>query len=695
MILLRKLPSLFLFIGSLFFHAFLQAQPIDDGSGLLKRLSHEAIEQQVQSTLIQQITITNVISNKKPYKVSVSPGRAGGFLQSDAVHATPARRFAKTQARRAPVARGASTTNLREQGVDEADYVKTDGRYLFAIDKTQGAGLRIYDTQFQGRKLKQISNMGFNKRLNLKGLYLLPAQQKLVLIGNTYQNLVNRKKGGYTTTLIYIDIRNKIKPRIIRQVYLEGSSRSSRRIGNQLYLVMNSYSFHLPSTNKHIQSNKPITQQQYEQEKQRLVNNIKAWRINKQLPHYSERGKPGTHSLINSGNFYLNMDEIQSYSVASIVTIDLTAPNFKYNGIAYFGSPNTIYASQKALYLTSNFYNGNYGGKPKYKVDINRYPRNHQKTLIHKFSYKNNGFDYRGSGIVLGNLGWNQTSTFQLDEDKRGNLRVVSYNWNSNTKNNKSNDPATRSPVILTALAEQSGNKQLVTLSRLPNRHYPESLGKKNEQLYGARLFDDYAYFVTFRRTDPLYVIDMRNPRSMKVSGKLLIPGFSDYLHPIENGLLLGVGKEADKQGRTNGVKLSLFDIRNPHHPQEVSKLVIGNRGSNTPVANDHHAITTLKVGKSSITRVVLPVSGILDTKGEHTPYGNSLQRFEVDSKARKIKHLGGIKPSKGSRNWYWNYDDRSIIIGNRVFYYHNGKFQEAPWYNKQIQKKKVAVKKP
>ncbi|HIP94278.1 MAG TPA: hypothetical protein EYH20_02940, partial [Leucothrix sp.] len=67
MILLRKLPSLFLFIGSLSFHAFLQAQPIDDGSGLLKRLSHEAIEQQVQSTLIQQITITNIISNKEPY----------------------------------------------------------------------------------------------------------------------------------------------------------------------------------------------------------------------------------------------------------------------------------------------------------------------------------------------------------------------------------------------------------------------------------------------------------------------------------------------------------------------------------------------------------------------------------------------------------------------------------------------------
>jgi len=682
-----KIKQFLLLVGFLSFSSLTQAQPIDDGSGLLKRLTHEAIEKKVQDTLIRKITITNRISNKQAYKVTVSPGRAGGFSQSGRRYAAAPRRMARrAPARRSVqryVARGASSTNVREQGVDEADLVKTDGRYLYAIDKSQGAGLRIYDTQYQGRKLKQLASMGFNKRLYLKGLYLLASQQKLVLFGDSYQNLVNRKRPGSTTILIYIDIRNKAQPRIIRQVYLEGSSRNSRRIGNKLYLVMNSYTFQLPPTNKYIETNKPLTQHQYELEKQRLINTIKKWRINKQLPHYVERGKPGSRSLVNSGNFYLNMDEIRSYSVTTIVTVDLSANHFKYEGIAYFGSPDSIYASQKALYLTSSFYNGNYGGKPKYKVDLNRYPQQSQKTLIHKFAYKNNSFDYRGSGIILGNLSWNRTSTFQLDEDKRGNLRVVSYNWRSGAKNNKSNDPATRSPVILTALAEQPGKKQLVTLSRLPNRYYPQALGKKNERLYGARLFDDYAYFVTFRQTDPMYVIDMRNPRSMKVAGKLFIPGFSDYLHPIENGLLLGIGKDADKRGRVKGVKLSLFDIRNPSRPREVSKLVVGDNTSHTPIGDDYHALTTLHVGKTSITRVVLPISGIegLDSKKRYT-YESALQRFEVDSKARKIKHLGPVKTFNG-KGWYWNYEDRSIIIGDRVFHYHNGKFQEAPWFNK------------
>ncbi len=684
-IIIKPLFS-FLLLGLVFYFSPLQAQPIDDGSGLLKRLSHQEIEKLVQDTLIRKITITNVISNKGPYKVTVSAGQAGGFAQSRN-YAPVARRGGVQRsvvARRAPVARGASSTNVREQGVDEADLVKTDGRYLFAIDKSQGAGLRIYDTQFQGRKLKQVSSMGFNKRLHLKGLYLLAAQQKLVLVGDTYQNLVNPRRHGSTTTLIYIDIHNKTQPRIIRQVNLEGASRDTRRIANRLYLVMNTYSFQLPSTNKYIDTNKPLSQQQYELEKKRLVNRIRKWRVNDQLPHYSERGKPGTHSLVNSGNFYLNMDEIQSYSLTSIVTVDLSAPNFKYDGIAYFGSPETIYASQKALYLSSFFYNSYSNGKPKYKIDTNRYPIHDTKTLIHKFAYKNNGLDYRGSGIVLGSFGWKNTSTFQLDEDKRGNLRVVTYNWNSKNKNNKSNDPATRSPVILTALAEQPGKKQLVTLSRLPNRYYPKVLGKKNEQLYGARLFDDYAYFVTFRQTDPLYVIDMRNPRAMKVAGKLVIPGFSDYMHPLENGLLLGIGKDANKNGSINGVKLSLFDIRKPDRPREVNKLVIGDSSSDTPIAYDYHALTTLKVGKSGITRVLLPVSGVMDTNdNKNQSYGNELQRFEVNSKARKIKHLGPVRSPTTGRGWYWNYNDRSIIIGDRVFHYHNGKFQEAPWYDR------------
>jgi len=674
----------FVFATLFFVLSFLntvQAQPIGDPQGFLKRVNHRAAELAIQKALIDQITITNIIKNQSKYQVRDSGGYPVDSVRGDMVMAAPAP---------APMARSASgymakasSTNLREQGVDEADLVKTDGRYLYALNnKVKNKVLRIYDTQYQGRQLHLVSQIQFNANDYMKGIYLLAPQKKLVVITENYRQAVRKKERswGNTTLLYFIDIQDKSHPVVTRKVALEGASRSSRRIGNILYLVMNSHTFRLPSTYKTIESSRPISLPQYNQEKQRLINNIKAWRIQPQLPHYQIHGKPEVRPLVSSGNFYLNVEDVRSYALTTVIGIDLSTPRFSFTGLAYFGSPDSVYASTKALYLTRSLYDN----RNQYRLDINRFPPRSNKTLIHKFAYQGHGFDYRGSGVILGNLKWNEMSTFQLDEDQKGNLRVVSYNWNTGDKQNKSNDPATRSPVILTALAEQPGRKQLVTLSRLPNRYFPQPLGKKNEQLYGARLFDDYAYLVTFRRTDPLYVIDMRNPRAMKVTGKLIIPGFSDYLHPIDRGLLLGIGKEAEvrkdgRVGRIKGVKLSLFDIRNPNRPREVSKIVIGDRNSDTPVSRDYHALTTLKLDNSSVTRVLLPVS--LREKQGNYRYKNTLQRFEVDSRAHKIRHLGAIQSKQSKRNWYWNNNDRSIIIGDRVFYYHNGQFQEAPWY--------------
>jgi hypothetical protein len=680
----RSHPFLFLLIFLISSQLHAKSPNNSDAIGL-KRYDLKSAETLIQNALIKQITITNIIKNETRYKVSVEPGRTGGTAVdalSFEAKSTPRRSVARASPRKAaPVARGASSTNVREKGVDEADLVKTDGRYLFSLGSLgKKQGLRIYDTRHQNKKLKQIATLGFEKGVNFKGLYLLAAQQKLVVIAQTYRNAIKHKirrhNWGGNTRLIFIDIRNKNKPRITRQVNLEGSSRSNYRIGNQLYMVLNTYSFRLPPTYKTITSNKPISQQQYEHEKQRLINIIKAWRIDQQLPRYSEQGKQGSHSLIKNKQFYLNINDIRSYSLSVAVAIDLNSAQFKADGIAYFGSPDTVYVTPRSMYISSRFHNDF-----KSSLDKNSYPRNISKTLIHKFALNSGHYNYRGSGVVLGSLGWNEMSTFQLDEDKKGNLRVVTSNWNANNKKNTSNDPATRSPVILTALGEHNGS--LTTLSRLPNRYYPQPLGKPGESLYGARLFDDYAYFVTFRRTDPLYVIDMRNPRSMKVAGKLVIPGFSDYLHPIENGLLLGIGKEVEvlkngRTGRSKGLKLSLFDIRNPSRPREISKIIIGNQTSDTQVSRNHHALTTLKVGNSGITRLLIPAT-IYDKKTTRSIAG--LHRFEIDSRHKKISHLGKIPAlTKNNGQWYWNYNDRSIMIGERVFYFHQGKFQEAPW---------------
>ena len=96
------------------------------------------------------------------------------------------------------------------------------------------------------------------------------------------------------------------------------------------------------------------------------------------------------------------------------------------------------------------------------------------------------------------------------------------------------------------------------------------------EQIYAVRFLGPTAYVVTFRQTDPLYVIDMTDPANPALTGELKIPGYSAYLHPVGDGLLLGVGQDATDTGQTLGTQLSLFDVSDPANPQRISTLAIG-----------------------------------------------------------------------------------------------------------------------
>lgn len=669
----------------------LLAEAVGDKNGLLQQLSHEQVDQRIHDHLIQKIKI----ENSQPYTANEShthPAVRGCTKAVTHKHAGSRNHSHNYNCRRPvgrplpaprPAARAAvpqaSATNVQEQGVDEADYVKTDGRYLFAIENANSsAGIRIYDTQFQGEQLKQVSAIGFGKHMRLTGMYLMPRQQQLVVIGQSHQNKVrtNGQRWGQNTSIIVVDIRNKSQPRTLRHTRLEGSAKTTRRIGDSLYLVLNSYSFSFPTTYKYLETRQPLSTGELAAIRQEIVADIKAWTIRDRIPYYRTAGKPGAHSLVTSGNFFLNPHDLTNWSMTTILAIDLAAPDFRFDSMGWFGGgwDTTVYASQKALYITSVHY-----GADQHVLDKTRFPKDLSNQLIHKFAFKGKGFDYRGSGAVLGNFKWTELSSFQLDEDKKGNLRIVTYNG-GNSRHSK--DPATQSPVVLTAMAEHPDKKQLVTLSRLPNKNSPGALGKPGEQLYGARLFDDYAYFVTFERTDPLYVVDVRNPRRLKVTGELIIPGFSDYLHPLDNGLLLGVGKEAIDDGgawaNIQGLKLSLFDVRNPQKPQEIHKLVIGKRGTDSPANRDHHAFTSLAMNGTNITRVALPVSLVEDENSYKSVDG--LHRFEVDRKQRRIKHLGAMKPLNGSAKWSWYSNDRSIIIGDKLYYYHDGHFWQGDW---------------
>ncbi len=114
-----------------------------------------------------------------------------------------------------------------------------------------------------------------------------------------------------------------------------------------------------------------------------------------------------------------------------------------------------------------------------------------------------------------------------------------------------------------------------------------DGLGK-TEQIKAVRYFGDLAAVVTFRQTDPLYLVDLAGAPT--VLGELKVPGFSTYLHPLGGGKLLGLGQEADASGRVTGVQASVYDIADPSAPTQVSRVQLGEGWS--PALDDSRAFT-------------------------------------------------------------------------------------------------------
>ncbi|MGD2044551.1 MAG: beta-propeller domain-containing protein, partial [Acidimicrobiia bacterium] len=115
-----------------------------------------------------------------------------------------------------------------------------------------------------------------------------------------------------------------------------------------------------------------------------------------------------------------------------------------------------------------------------------------------------------------------------------------------------------------------------------------DGLGQ-TEQIYSVRFIGDVGYVVTFRQTDPLYTIDLSDPRSPELLGELKIPGYSAYLHPVGEGLLMGVGQDATDDGRVQGTQVSIFDVSDLTNPDRIDTYTLS-EGTSSQVEYDHHA---------------------------------------------------------------------------------------------------------
>jgi len=307
-------------------------------------------------------------------------------------------------------------------------------------------------------------------------------------------------------------------------------------------------------------------------------------------------------------------------------------------------------------------------------------------TAIHKFALRDGGIEYRGSGQVRGHLGWAEDKkSFRMGEngDYLNIVTSVGDTWNQS------------SSTRLTVLKESSQGNELQVVDVI------DGIGKPGERLYAARFLGNRAYLVTFRLTDPLYVIDLSDQENPVIAGSLEIEGYSDYLHPISESLLLGIGKDAifddtstdfggGRGAWYQGLKLSLFDVSDPANPSEVAALVLGKRGTGSAVLSDHHALSFLPASGTEPARLAIPVD-LNDTIPSSTSFNpalpnayydythSGLYSFEID--AEGITQAGiifGTQP--GSNLFYGNYTDRSILYNDAVFYIHQGEVLSSYW---------------
>jgi hypothetical protein len=239
------------------------------------------------------------------------------------------------------------------------------------------------------------------------------------------------------------------------------------------------------------------------------------------------------------------------------------------------GGAEVTYASSDALFVAGGVWDDN-----------------GSRTDVHRFELTGDGpARYTGSGTAPGLL----LNQFSLSE-REGALRVVT------TVQEQWQEPATmpapgdgEEPMPDIAIAPPIGGTSgrltvLDTDGALDEIGHVDDLGP-GETVQSVRFLGDQAYVVTFRQTDPLYAIDLSDPTTPRVLGELKIPGFSEYLHPVGDGLLMGVGREVDPDTMMDqGLKISLFDVSDPLAMAEVDRIVLPDAWS--PVGADHHAFT-------------------------------------------------------------------------------------------------------
>jgi hypothetical protein len=534
----------------------------------------------------------------------------------------------------------ASRTNNQVAGVDEADIVKTDGRYVYLA---MNGALRIVEAM-KPRVLSTTRVAGKARELFVEGdravVYTSIGASKARC---TYGYDCQFSGDGSATQILVFDVANRARPKLLRRLELSGSMIAARRIGNAVHTVVADGDSPEPEYETwpaDLQScGTPQSVVQAKFARLKRDNERKILARGAMLPKIRERG---VEQSLCGGLLRTALNDGRAFT--TLVSFDLADDRTPATTATIQSRPGAVFASADALYLSVVQQRRGRAGRW-----YSFYPSHDEASEIHKFRIGASPARtrYLGSGIVPGHV----LNQFSMDE-WYGYLRIA-------TSSGRVPDPRVESSVSVLSQTE-SGN--LVRVGAVTGM-------APGEDIRAVRFDGDRGYVVTFKKTDPLFVLDLYDPARPSILGELKIPGFSTYMHRIDPDHLLSIGFDADDRGDFayfDGVILQLFDVRNPTRPELLFKEKIGTRGSSSEAATDHLAFNYFAEQK----RLAIPIT-ICDGGGDGRTGDllafSGLLVYDV-SLARGFSRLGGIDHGKrGASCGSW-WSDASSVVKRSIF---------------------------
>ena len=549
-----------------------------------------------------------------------------------------------------------STTNTQIAGVDEADRIEYNGDYLFVADLpvwTPSHGevkkVRILARQ-NDYSLTEAATISLQENLNVAGMYLY--EDILGVVSHSFQYyamadiLLDSSPWQQPENDTYIDIygvAEPASPNTVSNIRIDGGLINSRRIDNHLFIATQ-FVPNLEDLPDAGTSNRSLVD---------LYNAILAKDSSELVPKITINGQTSDLYQLTDCLLPQRATEHNGHTqMVSVVKINLDNP-MNFSSLCLLTEAHGLFASADHLYL---------------------HARGEESTIVHKISLGNE-IRYQATASVVGTLGWQSSAQFRLAE-RDGKLLAVT------TVGAWSQDPEHMLHIL-----EQQGS-ELVEIATLPNESQPAPIGKPGEAIYAVRFFEDRAFIVTFEQVDPLYVIDLTDLYAPRVAGELEIPGFSSYLHPMENGLLLGVGQQVRNDaipvsGSTpletpieEGMKVSLFDVLDPANPVVLGEFVWPE--AYTPVEYDHRSLSVLKTDSGYQFALPSQSWGFDDSGYWFTQ--NALQTLVVNEADRTLSLIDSISPATEDDYYIGSYEDRSVLHNGHIYYLRGNKVYHTLW---------------